>query len=43
MVAPAYAAHRSALAKTIGLGRRGAQDVVETEAEVDEVGPEIEA
>ena len=40
MVAPAYAAHRSALAKTIGLGRRGAQDAVEADAEVDGAGPE---
>ena len=45
MVAPTYAAHRSALAKSLGLGRRGAQDAVEAEAEaeVDEVGPEVEA
>ena len=43
MVAPAYAAHRSALAKNIGLGRRGAQDAVEADAEVDEAGPEVEA
>ena len=43
MVAPTYAAHRSALAKTIGLGRRGAQDAVEADAEIDEVGPEVEA
>ena len=43
MVAPAYAAHRSALAKTIGLGRRAAQDAVEAAAEVDEAGPEVEA
>jgi predicted transcriptional regulator len=43
MVAPAYAAHRSALAKSLGLGRRGAQDAVEAEAEVDEAGPEGDA
>jgi predicted transcriptional regulator len=44
MVAPAYAAKRSELAKSLGLGRRSAQDTVETEAEeVDEVGPEVEA
>jgi predicted transcriptional regulator len=43
MVAPAYAARRSELAKSLGLGRRGAQDAVEAEAEVDEVGPEVEA
>ena len=43
MVAPSYAAHRSALAKNLGLGRRGAQDAVEAEAEVDEEGPVIEA
>ena len=29
MVAPAYAAHRSALAKTLGLGRKGSQVVAE--------------
>lgn len=31
MVAPSYAAKRSELAKTIGLGRRGAQDAAEAE------------
>ena len=37
MVAPSYAAHRSALAKTLGLGRRAAQDVADAapEAEVE--------
>ena len=43
MVAPAYAAKRSELAKSLGLGRRGTQDAVEAEAEVDERGPEVEA
>ena len=43
MVAPAYAAKRSELAKSLGLGRRGAQDAVEAEAEVDEAGPEVDA
>ena len=33
MVAPAYAAHRSALAKTLGLGRRASQDVGEAASE----------
>lgn len=42
MVAPAYAAHRSALAKSLGLGRRAGQDVVEADAEV-EAHPEPEA
>ncbi len=36
MVAPAYAAHRSALAKTLGLGRKRQEEVVE-------VAPEPEA
>ena len=31
MVAPAYAAHRSALAKTLGLGRKGGQDTAEAD------------
>ena len=39
MVAPAYAAHRSALAKTIGLGRKGSQGVAEVAPEAD-VGSE---
>jgi hypothetical protein len=43
MVAPAYAAKRSELAKSLGLGRRSAQDAVEAEAEVDGAGPEVEA
>ena len=43
MVAPSYAAHRSALAKSLGLGRRGGQDGVEVDAEVDEADPEVEA
>ena len=43
MVAPAYAAHRSHLAKTIGLGRRGAQDAIKAAPEIGEEGPEVEA
>jgi predicted transcriptional regulator len=43
MVAPAYAAKRSELAKSLGLGRRSAQDAVEAEVEVDEASSEIEA
>ena len=39
MVAPAYAAHRSALAKSLGLGRKGAANAVE----VDDTAPEVEA
>ena len=39
MVAPAYAAHRSALAKSLGLGRKGAANA----AEVDDTAPEVEA
>ena len=35
MVAPAYAAKRSELAKTLGLGRRGAQDAAEAAPEAD--------
>ncbi len=35
MVAPAYAAQRSELAKNAGLGRRGSQDAVEAAPEVD--------
>lgn len=37
MVAPSYAAHRSALAKTLGLGRRASQDAAEAapEAEIE--------
>ena len=35
MVAPAYAARRSELAKSLGLGRKGSQEAVEAEAEVD--------
>ena len=42
MVAPAYAAHRSALAKTLGLGRRASQDVAEVAPEA-EAQPEPEA
>ena len=38
MVAPAYAAHRSALAKTIGLGRKGSQEVAEA---APEAKPEV--
>ena len=40
MVAPSYAAHRSALAKTLGLGRRAAQEAPSGEAEME---AEIEA
>ena len=38
MVAPAYAARRSALAKTIGLGRKGGQEAAEvaSDAELEE-------
>ena len=43
MVAPAYAAHRSTIAKNLGLGRRGAQDAIEAAPEPDEAGPEVEA
>ena len=43
MVAPAYAAKRSELAKSLGLGRRAAQDVVEAAPEADEVDREPEA
>ena len=42
MVAPAYAAHRSALAKSLGLGRRGAQDAVDAAPEPDEEGSEVD-
>ena len=35
MVAPAYAAHRSALAKSLGLGRKGSQVVAEADTEVE--------
>ena len=41
MVAPSYAAHRSALAKTLGLGRRAAQEAPSAEAEAEiEADPE---
>ncbi len=40
MVAPAYAAHRSALAKTLGLGRRAAPEA--SVAEPEPVVPEVE-
>ena len=43
MVAPAYAAHRSALAKSLGLGRRGAQDAVDAAPEPDEESSEVDA
>ena len=43
MVAPAYAARRSELAKTIGLGRRAAQEAVEAAPEVEEEKPEVQA
>ena len=43
MVAPAYAAHRSALAKTIGLGRKASQGNVEAASEIDENEAEAEA
>ena len=39
MVAPAYAAHRSALAKSVGLCRKDAGRV----PEVDDAAPEVEA
>ena len=35
MVAPAYAAKRSELAKSLGLGRRGAQDAVDAAPDVE--------
>lgn len=35
MVAPAYAAHRSSLAKTLGLGRKRQEEVVEAAPEPD--------
>jgi predicted transcriptional regulator len=37
MVAPKYAAHRSSLAKSIGLGRKVAQDAVEEPVEEEEI------
>jgi predicted transcriptional regulator len=43
MVAPAYAARRSELAKNLGLGRRGAQDAAEAVPEPDEDASEVEA
>jgi predicted transcriptional regulator len=36
MVAPKYAAHRSSLAKSIGLGRKVAVDIVDLPVEEDE-------
>ena len=39
MVAPAYAAKRSELAKNLGLGRRGAQEVAEAAPEVEDEAP----
>ena len=43
MISPAYAAHRSAIAKNRGLGRRGTQDAVEAgEAGPVETQPEPE-
>jgi predicted transcriptional regulator len=42
MVAPAYAAKRSELAKSLGLGRRGSEEVAEAAPEV-EAQPEPEA
>jgi predicted transcriptional regulator len=42
MVAPKYAAHRSSLAKSIGLGRKVAQDAVEGPVEEEEIEIEIE-
>ena len=47
MVAPAYAAHRSALAKNLGLGRRAAQDTAEAAPEAgietaDEAPPQTD-
>ena len=43
MIAPAYAARRSEIAKTIGLGRKASQEAVEAAPELDEAGPEVEA
>jgi predicted transcriptional regulator len=42
MVAPKYAAHRSSLAKSIGLGRKVVSDMVEApvEDEIEEAVPE---
>ncbi len=42
MVAPAYAAHRSALAKTLGLGRRAAPEAVAPEPEPVKAAPAAE-
>ena len=43
MIAPAYAARRSEIAKTIGLGRKASQEAVEAAPELDEAGPEVQA
>ena len=43
MVAPAYAAHRSALAKSLGLGRRAAQDTTEGAPDVEDADLDVEA
>ena len=43
MVAPAYAAHRSALAKTIGLGRKASQETIEGAPDVEDADLEVEA
>ena len=39
MVAPSYAAHRSALAKTLGLGRRASQEAADAAPDAE---PEVE-
>ena len=42
MVAPAYAAKRSALAKSLGLGRKASQEADEVAPQTHEEGPEVE-
>ena len=43
MVAPSYAAKRSALAKSLGLGRKASQEAVEAAPEADEEATVVEA
>jgi predicted transcriptional regulator len=43
MVAPSYAAHRSALAKTLGLGRRASQEAAEAAPEAEPEADEMPA
>jgi predicted transcriptional regulator len=43
MVAPSYAAHRSALAKSLGLGRKASQNAVEGAPDVEDADLEVEA